>query len=416
MVDTIATPLTMATSNRSRPVRVCFVIENLLPAGTELWIVRLIQRLDRQRVQPLLCIMDGSGPTSRGLEPPDCPILRLQLSSLKTPRVVTAAWQLHRFLKQQAVDVVQVHHADPTYLAVPISRLASVPTVVQTKYDIGYWLKGWDLKLHRFLRRWIDITVANCEACRQAAVEQERAPSSQVVVIHNGIPLDELSQVPPLMTTDYRPPFQLGMVANLRPVKDPLNLLKAVEILSQRGLDIHVHFAGDGELRQRLMSEAAQRSIEHRVTLHGHIHDTVSFWRQMHVGVLCSLSEGMPHAILEAMAAGRPMIVTNTGGNCELIHDGRTGLLVPPGDPMALANSIKRLLYDAPFACQLANAARQSVTGHFGLDAMVKRFEAFYEGLGPRPVVAKTSSANSSIDGLERPQAEGLHRCQSVVR
>ena len=88
-----------------RSVRVCFVIENLIPAGTELWLLRLIERLDRTRVQPLLCIVDGQMESSRRLEPGDCPTLRLGLSNLKSIRTLPAASRFYRFLRQHRVDV-----------------------------------------------------------------------------------------------------------------------------------------------------------------------------------------------------------------------------------------------------------------------------------------------------------------------
>lgn len=374
----------MGRNDYPPPVRVCFVIENLLPAGTELWIVRLIERLDRRRVRPSLCILDGRSPLSQSLEPRDCPVLRLELPHLKSLRSFAAAARLGRFLQQQSVDVVQVHHADPTYLAVPVSRWAGVPTLVQTKYDVGYWLRGWDLTMHRFMRRWIDITVANCEACREAAVQQERAPAKQVVVIHNGIALDAFSEVRSLTESDFQSTVHLGMVANLRPIKDPQNLLKALEILVQRGHAVHVHFAGDGELREALAAEASRRSLNKRVTLHGHIQDVAAFWQQMQIGVLCSRSEGMPHAVLEAMAAGRPMVATRVGGNQELIEEGESGLLVEPGNAVALADALERLVNDPAEACKMAHAARLRVSSHFGLDSMVERFQTFYEGLGRR--------------------------------
>ena len=107
----------------------CFVIENLLPAGTELWVVRLIERLDRRYVTPLLCLVDGRSAESRRLEPANCEILRLGLPQLKTPRAHDGrADASTAFCGSHRVDVVQVHHADPSYLGVPVARLAGVPS------------------------------------------------------------------------------------------------------------------------------------------------------------------------------------------------------------------------------------------------------------------------------------------------
>jgi glycosyltransferase involved in cell wall biosynthesis len=364
---------------RAQAVRVCFVIENLLPAGTERWIVHLIERLDRRRVAPLLCLTDGRGEASRRLEPPDCPVLRLSLPNLKTVHTLAAARAFYRFLRDQHVDVVQVHHADPSYFGVPVARAAGVPVVVQTKYDTGYWLTGFDLWMHRRLRRWIDVTLANCQACRAAAIAQERAPPEGVLVIDNGIELRRLSAIPPLARDAWQSPLRVGMAANLRPIKDPHNLLVAAERLMGHSQPLTFHLAGDGPLRASLQREIERRGLGDRVVLHGHVADMPRFLQSLQMFVLCSRSEGLPHALLEAMAAGRAVVATAVGGNCELIEDGVSGLLVPPGDPAALAGAIARLAGDPALAVRLGAAARRSVADRFDLAAMAARFADFYQ-------------------------------------
>jgi glycosyltransferase involved in cell wall biosynthesis len=374
------------TSNRplpARPVRVCFVIENLLPAGTELWIVRLIERLDRRHVVPSLCLINGRGAESRALEPNNCDVLRLGLTHLKTPRALHAAWRLYRFLRHQRVDVIQVHHADPSYLGIPVARLARVPVVVQTKYDVGYWLTAADLWMHRRLRRWVDITLANCLACRDAATRQEGAPAASVVVIDNGIDTDRLTQIPALAASAWGQPLQVGMVANLRPVKDPHNLVRAAKLLAGDSLPLVFHLAGDGPLRESLQQAIAQAELHDRFVLHGRVADTCAFVAKLQIFVLCSQSEGLPHALLEAMAAGRAVVATRVGGHAELIEDGVNGLLVPPQDPEALAAALRRLANDPLLAVRLGQAARESIADRFSLPAMAARFTDFYQSLRP---------------------------------
>ncbi len=363
---------------------VCFVIENLLPAGTELWVVRLIERLDRRRIQPVLCLTDGRSHESHRLAPTDCPTLRLQLPHLKSHRTLSAAHRFYRFLRTHRVDVVQVHHADPTYLGVPVARLAAVPTIVQTKYDVGYWLEGFDLWMHRRLRRWIDVTVANCEACRQAAIAQERAPAEEVVVIENGIETDRLSTIASVTGDDWGGTVHVGMLANLRPIKDPQNLVRAALELIRQQHPVMFQFGGEGPQREPMQRTITQAGLQDRILLHGHVADSVEFLKQLQIFVLCSLSEGLPHALLEAMAAGRAVVATNVGGNRELIQHGVNGLLVPPGDSSALAAAIGRLVREPELAVRLAAAAHRSVTDRFSLPAMTHRFSEFYQRLPTR--------------------------------
>ena len=373
-------------------MRVCFVIENLIPAGTELWITRLIRQVNRQRVEPSLCILDGRSAQSRQLEPTDCPVLRLGLARLTTPRALGAARRFLQFLSAQAVDVVQVHHADPTYFAVPLARMARVPRIVQTKYDIGYWLRGTDLWMHRRLRRWIDVTIANCQACRAASIAQEGSPPDGVVVVDNGIPLDELLAIAPLQAADWPNSVQIGMVANLRPVKDPATFVRAAQRVSQQCPAVTFHMAGQGPMHDELQQLAAQLDLGDRLTLHGHVADTAGFLARTAIVVLCSRSEGLPHALLEAMAAGRAVVATRVGGNAEVIEHGVSGLLVPPQDPPALAEAMLRLLRDPALAIRLGQAARRQVSQRFSLQAMTERFESFYETLLGRTIASQVGA------------------------
>jgi glycosyltransferase involved in cell wall biosynthesis len=300
-----------------------------------------------------------------------------------------------------------VHHADPSYLGVPVARLAGVPTIVQTKYDVGYWLTGTDRWLHRRMRRWVDFTVSNCQACREAAIDQEHAPPARVVVIDNGIDMTRLVQIDSLTAEDWNAGLRVGMVANLRPIKDPQNLLQAAQQLIRAGCQASFHFAGQGPLQEPLQAEIDKDQLQERIVLHGYVRDTATFISTLQIFVLCSRSEGLPHALLEAMAAGRAVIATDVGGNRELIQDQVNGLLIPPADPRALADAIQRLLGDPELALQLAQAARRSVANRFSLPAMTQRFTDFYRSLR-QSTPLRDDSVESPTDGNAEPTTASL--------
>ena len=379
-----------------QPVRVCFVVENLLPAGTELWIVRLIETLDRGRVTPFLCLLDGDGELSRGLEPESCEVLRLGMTSICSRDGIKSAKRFRHFLRTNRIDIVQVHHADPTYFAVPIAKLAGTKKILQTKYDVGYWLKRKDLWLHRAFRRLVDWTVANSEACREASIKQEWSPRDGVVVVNNGIPLERLSQISALQLPADET-IHVGMVCNLRPVKDPHLFVQAAMKIIERRSNVVFHIAGGGEMYSEILSLTKTLGIEHQLKLHGVIADIPAFLERMHIAVLCSQSEGLSHAVLEYMAAGRATVVTAVGGNTELIEHDRTGQLVPSGDVSALAKAIERFVADPAFANRMGRNAREHVAARYSFEAMAERFAAFYAGLVPGETSAATKKANDYV-------------------
>jgi glycosyltransferase involved in cell wall biosynthesis len=307
--------------------------------------------------------------------------MRLELPHLKTVRTLTRAAEFYRYLKRHRIDVVQVHHADPTYFAVPIARWAGVPKILQTKYDVGYWLRGFDLWMHRLMRRWVDVTIANCEACRQASIQQEWSRANDVRVVDNGIPLGEFEAIPSLAVEDFRGDVNIGMVANLRPIKDPATFLRAAAYVLRDYPRAKFHLAGDGEMRKPMMNLAGELGIRPRIIFHGHIRDTARFLKEMAICVLCSKSEGLPHALLEYMASGRAVVATKVGGNTELVEDGGTGRLVDPANPEQLAAAIVDLLSNPQQAICEANAARRKIVGRYDVQAMTRRFESFYQDL-----------------------------------
>lgn len=353
------------------------MIDQLRAAGTESQLSALIRNLDRSRVQPFLCLLNGEDPLSRALEPPDCPVLRLGVRSLHHLSTLPQAVRLARFLCSQRIDVVQVYFPDSTYLGVPVARLAGVPFVVRTRNNLGYWMKPLDRLLGRVYNRLVDRTIANCVPCRQAVIEDEGAAPQSVVVLENGVDLSRFVQG----RTRSGGPRRVGMVANLRPVKDVELFVRAAADVVDHHPDVTFAVAGEGEQRPVLERMITDLGLAGRFLLPGSTPDVPAFLADLDVAVLCSRSEGMSNAVLEYMAAGKPVVATAVGANVQLIENGVNGLLVPPGDWAQLAGALDRLLRDPEEAARLGAAARRHVQERYSREAMVRRFEAFYQDL-----------------------------------
>ncbi|NQT14976.1 MAG: glycosyltransferase, partial [Planctomycetes bacterium] len=263
-----------------RPVRVCFMIDNLsgsttraVVGGTETQLLSLIEGVDRTKIRPHLCLLDGTNEASRSLEPEGCPVLRLGLRSLARPRLAASAWRFVRFLRRERIDVLQVSFPDSTCFAVPLARLAGVRCIMQTRRNLGHSRPS---RLRRglggFLNRWIDGTVANCEACREAVIDQEGVRPESVVVLPNGIDLKRFAGIVPVGShSGGRAPI-VGMVANLRPVKGPEVFVEAARVLAKSHGDVVFQIAGGGDeaLFARLIETAG---LGGRVELKGCVDD-----------------------------------------------------------------------------------------------------------------------------------------------
>jgi glycosyltransferase involved in cell wall biosynthesis len=358
------------------------MIDRLAVAGTESQLMALIRQLDRTRVQPYLCLLDGEDPQSRALEPEDCPVLRLGVRVLCRPSSAAQALRLAWFLRRERIDVLQVYFADSTYLGVLAGRLAGVPHVVRTRNNLGHWMTPVDRRLVRLYSRLASVTVANCEACRRTVVADEGARPDSVIVLENGVDLERFLAVPAL--TINRPCRRVGAVANLRPVKGLDVLVRAAAQVTTAHPDATFQVAGEGESRPQLERAISDMGLAGRFGLAGSVRDIPAFLGSVEIAVLSSRAEGMCNAVLEYMAAGRAIVATAVGANPEMIEDGVHGLLVPPDDQDALAAALDRLVREPALAARLGAAARQRAIDRYSREAMVRRFEEFYQDLVSR--------------------------------
>lgn len=361
-----------------RLLRVCFVIDRLTSAGTERQLLTLLRSLDRARVSPYLCLLRGDDGESRAMEPTDCPVLRLGVGALKHPSTLVKAWRFMRFLRHERIDVVQTFFHDSTYFGVPAAKLAGVPCVIRSRRSLAYWSDAWHRRLSPIYGRLVDLTLVNCEACRQEIFAQERPAEKSVLIHRNGVDFHRFENVRLPERRSNGRPRRVGALANLRPVKGPDVFLGAAKLLRERHSGIEFPIAGGGSdwewdwVREVIQ----QQGLDDCVRLLGPVEDVPEFLAGLDVAVLASRSEGLSNAILEYMAAGRPIVATSVGGNVELIEHGVNGLLVPSEDAQAMADAIDRLLDNPELAYRLASEARRRVIDEFSLEATARRFEA----------------------------------------
>jgi glycosyltransferase involved in cell wall biosynthesis len=376
------TPLREAATRSERPLRVCYLIDDLGTGGTEGQLLSLIRHLNRDRLEPHLCLLRGQGQSSRSLEPDGCPVMRLGVGALRHPQTLGKLLGFARFLHRQRFDVLQTYFRDSTLFGIPAGRLAGVSGILATRVNLAppeTRLQQWLLRLCS--RHLAHAVVANSPMCCAAAIEYDGALPECVHLIENGVELNRYTDIPPLPSDPGWRPQRIGLLANLRRVKDPATLVRAARIVVSRYPETTFLLAGEGELRPSLEQLIQQLGLADRVLLCGQVRDVPGFLGDIDIGVLCSLSEGAPNAILEYMAAGRPIVATAVGGTQHVLRDGINGLLVPPGEANGLARALMRLIEDPAEAIRLAAAARAHVGRHRDARLRARSFEALYEKL-----------------------------------
>jgi L-malate glycosyltransferase len=353
------------------PSKILYVIDSIIRGGTESQLVGLVNRLDREAFSPALCTLR---PSDAFIAEAGCPRLELDVPRLFSPRGVSEMRRLARHLRNENVDVVQTFFQDSTVFGMAAARLARVPVRLVSFRDLGFWRTPSQEFLMRRACPLATGFLANSRAVRNHVCTRDKLDTSKFRVIYNGADIDRYRFV-----EHTENDIAIGIVGNInRAVKRTELFLRAAARVSAHHPEVTWYLVGDGDLRPRCEALAAELSIGGRTVFAGRIADVPSYLQKIAVGVICSDSEGFSNAILEYMLSGCAVIATAVGGNLEAVQDGRTGLLVSPGDEAALAQAIHRLVEDRTLRLTLARAARSVAERNFTWEKCVADHEGFY--------------------------------------
>jgi glycosyltransferase involved in cell wall biosynthesis len=268
-----------------------------------------------------------------------------------------------------------------------LGRLSGVPIVITWRHSVeigGQWRE----RINRWTARLDDRAVAVCELVRQAEIVRGGAPAGRVVTVYNGVDVDRFSAKEPQVVERVRralgipvDALLLGTVGRHSPEKDLANLLAAMVAVRDHVPTAWLVLVGGGELRGQLETQVRSLGLSDAVVFAGVRDDVPEILAALDLFVLPSRWEGLPLAVLEAMAARLPVVATAVGGVPEVVVDGLTGLLVPPGDPPALAGALLSLARDAGRRRAMGQAGYERVREHFAMAQMARAMERLYEEL-----------------------------------
>lgn len=304
---------------------------------------------------------------------------------------VIALIRLIGLLRREQPAIVHTHTSKAGVLGRLAAWLAGVPVVVHTPHGhvfYGHFGRpvSWAfLQIERMLAKGTTRLIALTEAEREEHLARGVGRADRFSAIPSGIDLERFRRMAGMAGRRPQgitcPPDALvvGSVGWLTEVKGHRFLIEAFAGLKSDHPRLRLVIVGSGGLRDELAVLAARLGVGDSVQLPGERHDVPDCLAAMDIFVLPSLNEGMGRALIEAMAAGRPVIASRVGGVPAIVEDRRTGLLVPPGDPAALVAAIDELLRRPDWAKELGEAAGKSIGERFGVPAMVRAVEALYE-------------------------------------
>jgi len=408
--------------------KILYVIDQLSIGGAEKQLIRLLKHLDRRRFDPHLWVLHGSwellpevrhlgpapwpggrqpggpghtpaeacpatggarpGPARLGPARPGIPCRCLGVTNIFSTEALIRALSLVKRIRLEGYDILHTYLFASNIYGALLGAWAGVPVRISSRREIVDWKDFRHLLVSRLANRATHRITAVSRAVRESVLRREKVDPRKVVVIYNGVELPEGS----LERRDSRLRERLGLpsgvplVANLgglKPIKDQATFVQACRWVHK--FHPRAHFLIMGELREPVRTNLER--LRQRYGLQDVLHilpperDLAGVYRSIDVLVSSSVAEGFSNVILEAMSYGIPIVATDVGGNREAVAPRKTGYLVPPREPQAMAAAVLYLLQDPDRRWRMGQRAVRRVREHFSVEAMVRRYEALYEEL-----------------------------------
>jgi glycosyltransferase involved in cell wall biosynthesis len=370
-----------------RRIRVAYCLDSFAIGGTELNAVRTAEALDPDRIELCIFHLQTHGPLRSRYERLGVPLTHVPIPNLYSPRTAVQGVRLAKLLRRGKVDVVHSHDVYCNIFAVPWARTFSGCSTIASRRWGSHQFRPALVKVNHWSSLLAHRVLANSSGVA-ALLAREGVPRKKIVEIPNFLAQNAFEDASAAERLAQRRAwglpdgaFAVGIVARLSPVKNHEILLRAVAQLDAR---FHLVLVGDGPSRARLEDLTRQLGMDSRVHFTGEVSSPHNLHRYLDVSVLCSVSEGFPNAVIEAMAAARPVVATPVGGVVDAVTHGVTGLLVPVDDPAPLANALRMLEADPALRARLGEAGREMARMKFRQEIVIEKLSALYEMLADR--------------------------------
>lgn len=365
-----------------RRTRVLYVVGNFVAGGAERHLLEMWSRIDRSRFEIEIACLRAEGQFLEEVRSLGWPIHDLNVGRrIYAPAGLRGLIRLIHATLRFRPHVMHGYLFGPNVFAVIAGRLCGVSAVVVAKRNVDAFESSRQVALQKWAHRNATHVTAVSETVADT-VAAMGVPRDRITTIPNGVDVERFAHArPALGEADNGAAPRIGSVGCLAARKDYGTLLEALAMLERRGHTFRVDLVGDGPDRDALESRARELGLADRVHFLGERTDVERLLPAMDVFVLSSREEGIPNALLEAMAAARPAVATAVGGTPEVIEDGESGWLVPAQTPSALADALEDVLQHPEEARRRGETAQHRVRTTMSIETMVRDHERYYERL-----------------------------------
>ncbi len=359
--------------------------------GAERNLVNILTYIDQSRFQYFLYTFQLESPMKELLETENIPCAQIPYPT--SPEGIKKYLALVRKIKQQKINILHSYFESSDIWGTLLAKLAGIPIIVSSKRDLGFLKSKKVLLAYRFINPFITKIIAVSDAVKYQVSIQEKVSLDKIVTIYNGVDIFRFNGDTDQSSLKNELKFHsswpvVGVIANIKPIKGLEYFIRAAaEIVKQFP---HTHFIVVGSSLPTPESQNYYRQLRTLINelnlgknlfFLGKRADIPEILSMIDISVLPSLSEGFSNTVIESMAAGKPVVVTEVGGNAEAVVHERTGYVVPARDVHKLAEAVCTLLADRNLAHRMGQAGRLRAKQFFSIETMISKIENLYLSL-----------------------------------
>jgi len=355
--------------------------------GAEKHLFYLTKHLNRKRFNCFILVFFLKGFFVEEFRKQGVEVFYIPINRIYTPDVLLKALKIRGIIKKNEIDIVQTYHFKSDTYGVLVSKLSGINHIISSRRDVGDKKRKRQLLVNRIMNRWIDKFITVCDAVGERITKDENISRSRQKTIYNGVELNKFEAPPRNVILTLRKKFGMGekdfvvgMVANFRPEKSYDVFLRSVEIVKKSVQNLKVLAIGGGPTLESCKQYSKKNGMDDYITFTGRVDDVRDYIAVMDVACLVpGRNEGFSNAILEKMAMGKPLIVTDVGGNAEAVLDGVNGMVIAPFDHAKLAEAMIFLFKDTSKREEMGKKCRKRVEQFFTIKNMINNHETLYE-------------------------------------
>ncbi len=373
---------------------ITYIIDSIGWAGAQTHLISVLTNIDHDRFNVSVVCLRSPGEQFDILAELKITSLVLNLENLMSPlETIKAMFKLHTFLRENKADIFHSYMFNPNLIA---SIMAWIPwlrfKLITTRRDTGYWHQPHHWWLYRFMNLVTNKIIAVSSEVRSQSIKEEKVSPKKIITIYNGIDLDVYSD----KIFDRKKirknfgikenEFVFGMLAALRPEKRHDIFIKAASIVIKKIPGARFMVVGGGYEKTKIQIDEliSKYNLQNEFLLTGVLGNVVPALSAFDISILCSDTEGMSNSVLQSIAMSKATIVTDVGGNPEVIEDGVNGILIPPDDPGSLAESMIELFNNEQKRKGMETQALKIATNKFNIYPIVKKLEGVYMDIVPK--------------------------------